>query len=91
MIDTLAESDYIQEQRDLSYTIRTTISRIIDTIGREKTKTYIQEQTALSNRNDFYENTKENISGYWFRIGLFAAGFAVLSVVFLEFIDKDKR
>ena len=91
VIDTLAESDYIQEQRDLSYTIRTTISRIIDTIGREKTKTYIQEQTALSNRNDFYENTKENISGYWFRIGLFAAGFAVLSVVFLEFIDKDKR
>ncbi len=91
VIDTLAESNYIQEQRDLSYTIRTTIGQIIDTIGREKTKTYVQEQTALSNRNDFYENTKENISGYWLSIGLFAAGFAILSVIFLEFIDKDKR
>ena len=91
VIDTLAESDFIQQQRDLSYPIHTTIGQIIDTIGREKTKTYIQEQTALSNRNDYYENTKENISGYWFRIGLFAAGFAVLSVIFLEFIDKDKR
>ena len=91
VVDTLAEIDYVQEQRDLSYSFSTTLSELMDLIGREKLETYVKEQTALASRIEAYENTKDNIIRYWVNICAFAAGFSILSVVFLEFVDKDKR
>ncbi len=91
VIDFLADSQYIQDQRDLSYSFSTTIGEIIDMVGREKMKTYIQEETARANHVTAYENTRENIQSYWLHIGAFAVVFSLLAVVFLEFVDKDKR
>ena len=91
VIDTLAETSYIQEQRDLSYSFSATVGQIIDTVGREKMKAYVQETTAAASRVDAYETSEENIRGYWTQISLFAVVFALLAVVFLEFVDKDKR
>ena len=91
VIDFLAQSPYIQEQRDLSYSFSTTLAEIMDMVGRDKLQTYVQEETARANHVAAYENTKDNIMVYWVHIVSFAVVFSLLSVVFLEFVDKDKR
>ena len=91
VIDFLAQSSYIQEQRDLSYSFSTTLAEIMDMVGRDKLQTYVQEETARANHVAAYENTKDNIMEYWFHIVSFAVIFSLLSVIFLEFVDKDKR
>ena len=80
-----------QGLRDEEYPIRTTVGTILDLVGRDKTEIYVKTTTANANRNPIYDNTKENITGYWINISSFIVIFAVLSVIFLEFIDKDKR
>ena len=38
-----------------------------------------------------YDNTREKILKYWFRLLPFVLAFAMLATITLEFIDKDKR
>ena len=38
-----------------------------------------------------YDNSWENIVGYWLVLIAFVLVFAILSTITLEFIDKDKR
>ena len=91
VIDFLAGTPYIQDQRDLSYSFSATVGQIMDTIGREKMEKYVKDETSKANQIKAYENTKENISDYWVSIASFAVVFSLLSVIFLEFVDKDKR
>ena len=91
LIDELAANSYIQDQRDLSYSTTITLDQLVDTFGREKLQTYVQQETAAASHIAAYENTRTNIRNYWLRIGSFVAIFAFLSVAFLEFVDKDKR
>lgn len=51
----------------------------------------VRRETAKSNYNVNYENTYENIKYHWHALVMFALFFAAMSVVVLEFIDKDKR
>ena len=37
------------------------------------------------------DGTVENITAYWLRLAAFVVVFALLSMITLEFIDKDKR
>ena len=90
-INAMAQVTEEQGLREEKYDIHTTVGEILDLIGREKAQDYIQTMTANSNKKDFYENSQENILNYWFSIALFAAVSALLSVIFLEFVDKDKR
>ena len=60
-------------------------------VGREKAETYVKTMTAQSNRKPFYEHSRDNVLNYWIPMFLFVGVFAILSVVFLEFVDKDKR
>ena len=91
IIDGLAASDKIQASRDKSYLLSTTVSQILDIVGRDKAKTYIESVAMMAGRIPAYENTQENILGYWGSMGMFIVGFAFLSTLCLEFIDKDKR
>ena len=91
VIDMIAAEPDFQEQRNRSYNISTTVGGILDLIGRDKAETYVKTMTAQSNRNAFYENTRDNVMDYWINIGMFVVVFAILAVVFLEFVDKDKR
>ena len=91
IIDALAASDDIQASRDKSYTLSTTVSQILDIVGRDKAQAYIESVAMMAGRIPAYENTREKILGYWGSMSLFIIGFACLSVIFLEFIDKDKR
>ncbi len=51
----------------------------------------IKLETGKSNYNANYENTYENIKHRWHVLLIFAGLFAVLSVIALEHIDKDRR
>ena len=91
VIDELAAMDGVKNIRDKSYDFSATVGQIIEVIGREKMQNYVQDMTAQSNQNVDYENSKENIFRYWANISLFVIVFAILSVICLEFVDKDKR
>ena len=91
VIDMLAQMTEEQGLRDESYNISTTVGEILELVGRERTKTYIETMTADASRNPLYDNTMDNITGYWMKISVFIFLFAILSVIFLEFVDKDKR
>ena len=91
VIDVMAQITEEQGLREEEYNISTTVGEILDLIGRDKAETYVKTMTAESNRKPFYEYSRENIILYWIPMILFIAGFALLSVIFLEFVDKDKR
>ena len=91
VIDTLAKITEEQGLRDESYNFSTTVGQVLDLIGREKAETYVKTMTADANRKPFYEHSRENVLTYWLPMCLFIAFFAILSVIFLEFVDKDKR
>ncbi|MBQ5331583.1 MAG: ABC transporter permease [Oscillospiraceae bacterium] len=51
----------------------------------------VMQKTAESNYKPQYVSTRENIIKCWTMMAMFALIFGILSVVALEFIDKDKR
>ncbi|MBQ6504190.1 MAG: ABC transporter permease [Flexilinea sp.] len=91
VIDTLANITEEQGLRDESYNFSTNVGQLLDLIGREKAETYVKTMTADANRKAFYAHTRDNVLTYWMPMCLFIAAFAILSVIFLEFVDKDKR
>lgn len=91
VVDYISASEDFQAYRGESYKLSTTVKQIMEMVGRDKMETYVKEQTRLANFTPAYETTKENIGYYWYRISLFVVLFSVLAVIFLEFVDKDKR
>lgn len=72
-----------------SLTVDTSIGEIMDAFGRERAEELIKRNTAIPNEK--YEWTKDNITGCWWRLLLFIVVFALLSMISLKRIDKDKR
>ena len=68
-----------------------TVGGAIDLIGREETMAGIRKTASEAMYEPAYENTSGNIINNWLHILVFVLVFAVLSVITLEFIDKDKR
>lgn len=87
----LAESDELKAQRDQIVHMAFTAGQLMDLIGEDSVKTTVLEKTAAAGYNAAYERTEENIWFCWRRITLLGAACAVLAVIALEFIDKDKR
>ncbi|MBR6090145.1 MAG: ABC transporter permease [Anaerolineaceae bacterium] len=91
VIDVMAEITKEQGLRDEAYNFSATVGQLLDLVGREKAETYVKTMTADSNRKTYYEHDMNNILSYWIPMFLFIGAFALLSVIFLEFVDKDKR
>ena len=91
LVDSLPALPEVQAHLDDSYTFKSTIGNLIDLIGEEKATDILQNKVAESNRLPVYDNTWENILGYWLDLFLFIFAFAALAIITLEFIDKDKR
>ena len=91
LIDAIAKDPQIQAKRDDSYTVNTTVGKLVDLVGSEKVRTILLYETRDGKLNPEYENTKENIADYWGRLVGFTILFAALATVILKFIDKDKR
>ena len=90
-IDWLSSIDDIQAQRDRSFTLRTTVGKLLDMVGEDNVKTFLEEKAAAANYKVEYENNQKNILAYWRHLMAFVFGFALLAMITLEFIDKDKR
>ena len=83
------EYDALKDKRVTIFKVK--VKDVIDAIGRDKIKNYLQYKTAEVTQNPDYAKTGENIASMWLAFVLFIAAFSALSVICLEFIDKDKR
>ena len=90
-MDGLAASSYVREHRDESYTFSTTVGGLIDIVGEDTVRTFLEEKAAEASYKPEYELSRDNIVEYWLHLMAFIVAFALLSTITLEFIDKDKR
>ena len=90
-IDLLAGNADIQARRDTAFTVKTTLGKLLDLVGEEKVKNFLEEKAAEASYTADYESTAENVILYWMHLILFIIIFSLLAVITLEFIDKDKR
>ena len=90
-IDEINADPGVQEIRSESVTIKSTVGQIMDVAGEKEVKTFLEERAAEASALPEYQNSKENIVGYWMNLVLFIVVFALFAMITLEFIDKDKR
>ena len=91
VVDEIAENENVKAHWNDSHTLSAKLKDMIDMIGREKVKTFLEEKAGAASYKAEYANTKENITTYWLHLLAFILAFAILSTITLEFIDKDKR
>jgi hypothetical protein len=91
LIDMLADSESMKDFREQSYTYNSTIGELVNVIGEDRVRDLLQNKIADASYNSDYDNTQGNIMQYWLTLLLFVLAFAALSIITLEFIDKDKR
>ena len=89
--DLLLDSGLLAQFEGEEYDLRLKIGDIINAIGEEQAREYIQEAARAAGHIADYERTEDNILGCWFTLIGFSLLLAALSIVSLEFIDKDKR
>ena len=87
----LKNNKALQARRDKTYTIHATVGDLFDAFGEENIKNMVQQKTAKAAYKSEYDRNIYNIFENWFMLCVFALGFALLSVIVLERIDKDKR
>ncbi len=90
-VDFLAGSPEMQAQRDQEISVHTTVGKVLDMAGEERVKAFLEEKAAAVSYNPDYDCTEKNITSYWLQLFMFVIAFALLSMITLEFIDKDKR
>lgn len=92
IIEAIRKDPNYEKMKDEKITIfKVKIKDVIDAIGRERVRDYLQYKTAQVTQNPDYALTKQNIAQMWMAFVMFIIMFSALSVICLEFIDKDKR
>ena len=91
LVDRLAVNPDMQAHMDDSYTFHSTVGELVDLAGEAKVADILQNTVAKASSVADYENSRENILGYWITLLLFVLAFAALSTITLEFIDRDRR
>ena len=89
--DFLRGNAVLQAHREDAFTFKTSIGDLLDLFGEDNVRTLIQTRTAAASQKAEYARTAPNIRGNWLMLALFAAAFALLATLALEFIDKDRR
>lgn len=91
IIDAVIDNDIAQSYRNYVVPYSINIKEIIDAIGRDKLENNIMMRSAAAMADPVYDRTVDNIASYWTILGAFALMYALLAMILLEFIDKDKR
>ena len=91
IVDTLRSSEELQAQRDQTVTLKMTVGDILELLGEDNVKQFVQEKTAEAAYKPEYDRTVRNIVQNWLMLGVFILAFAAMSTIVLELIDKDKR
>ena len=87
----MKNNEAIQNQKDRQITVKFTVGQVFDLIGEDNVRELLEKKTAEASRKEIYEKTPDNIAKNWMMLGVFVLAFALLSVIVLELIDKDKR
>ena len=90
-IDAFKESQAYENAKGKTFTFHVTIWKLIELIGVEKVQEFLQVNAAVTQQKPYYEMSQQNIANYWIHFLFFILAFGALSIVTLEFIDKDKR
>ena len=91
LVDLVKNSQVLQNRRDQTFTLKTTVGELFDLFGEEKVREMVQRKTAEVSYKEEYARTVNNIVGNWAVLWLFVMFFALLATLSLELIDKDKR
>ena len=91
LLDFANTSDTVQKRKDKSFTIKTTVGELMSIFGEENVKSFLQERTAEAAQKKQYDKSRVNVLINWFFLCVFILGFALMSTVSLELIEKDKR
>ena len=91
VVDYAAAEPGLKTLREQEYEGSVKIGDIIDIFGEAKVKQAVSEQSAKAGQDPRYEKTQENILNCWLSLGMFAILYALIAMIALEFVDKDKR
>ncbi len=91
VLDFVAQDPNLEEQRQKKYAASVTVGELIDLFGEEQAKQAITQSSGQASIRSRYERSVENIVDCWITLGVYALLYAFIAVLFLEFIDKDKR
>lgn len=83
-------SEYAQFSGD-RIPVKFSVSDVIDLFGEQKVKKAVDEKSRDAGQNSAYDKTVGNVISCWMPLILMILLFAVLTVLALELIDKDKR
>ena len=89
--DFLRTSEKLQANRDQSFELHMTVGEVMEILGEDNVKAFVQQKTAAAAYKPEYDRTTANIVKNWIMLGIFILVFAALSTIVLELIDKDKR
>jgi hypothetical protein len=91
LLDFANSSELIQKRRDKSFPVDITVGDLMEIFGEDNVKNFLQQRTAEAAQKKQYEKSRVNVLINWFFLCVFILGFALMSTVSLELIDKDKR
>ena len=91
LLDFANNSELIQKRRDKSFPVDITVGDLMEIFGEDNVKNVLQQRTAEAAQKKQYEKSRVNVLINWFFLCVFILGFALMSTVSLELIDKDKR
>ena len=91
LLDFANSSELIQKRRDKSFPVDITVGDLMEIFGEDNVKNFLQQRTAEAAQKKQYEKTRVNVLINWFFLCVFILGFALMSTISLELIDKDKR
>ena len=91
VVETIRSEPEIQEYLDQGKEIRITVGKLLQLAGEDNVMEYLETSAAQASYKPEYDNNAGNIMGYWARLVLFIFVYALLAMITLEFIDKDKR
>ena len=90
-VDRLAANEAVQARRDEAYSFTTKVGTLLDLVGEDRVMSFLEDKAAEASYSADYEYSLENVIDYWLQLVGFVFVFALLSMITLEFIDKDKR
>ncbi len=89
--DYLVQNPYLQENRDREFTIQVPVGQVLELAGRDNVEEVLKEKTAMASQRDQFVKTPANIIRCWVTLLVFALIYALIAMIVLEFIDKDRR
>ena len=91
LTDRLSDLAETEGFKDLSLHYDFTLRSIIDVFGQDHVKTGVDAVMAATSYKAAYVRSEDTVAEAWARMAVFAMLYALIAMIALEFIDKDKR